>query len=510
MKFAVDSAGLPDKYFDFAQMCGTMHDDGFAQVVPSLESADPGEFRKTAETCEAYGLETVLCRLERNVLTANAEEAGRLAEKYGISGIIVSFPERADVCSLQETALNLMRAADTLHAYSTELIVDTAPTALQTKIGNLSALEYLIEQCHGKAGILADVTMLTEAGEDPYLYLKDHAGMVKAVRFSQASTDAEKDCFVFARMYGLPKLVSGADVQTCLQDLKKLGQYRGQTASFLNILDTESGEVKVLHRFEGVIEAPNWLKKENVLLFNSGGRIYRYSIDTDTCERLDTGVCTSCNNDHVVSPDETMLGVSHMDTSGAFRSLIYVLPLEGGEARLVTENSPSFLHGWSPDGNELAYCAFRIQETGMETDICTIDVNGGTEKRLTPGGFNDGPEYSPDGQHIWFNSTRSGLMQVWRMNRDGSDQSMMSHEDANCWFPHVSPDGKKVVYLVYRKGDLEPAEHLPGLFVRLCLMNADGSENRILLEFFGGQGSINVNSWSKDSRHLAFVSYELL
>lgn len=101
-------------------------------------------------------------------------------------------------------------------------------------------------------------------------------------------------------------------------------------------------------------------------------------------------------------------------------------------------------------------------------------------------------------------------MQVWRMNRDGSDQSMMSHEDANCWFPHVSPDGKKVVYLVYRKGDLEPAEHLPGLFVRLYLMNADGSENKILLEFFGGQGSINVNSWSKDSRHLAFVSYELL
>jgi Tol biopolymer transport system component len=188
---------------------------------------------------------------------------------------------------------------------------------------------------------------------------------------------------------------------------------------------------------------------------------------------------------------------------------VYILPLEGGEPRLVTENKPSFLHGWSPDGKTMAYCAFRDMERGG--DIYTISAEGGEETQLTDAlGLNDGPEYDPSGEYIWFNSVRSGLMQAYRMKADGSEQTQMTFdEDLNTWFPHVSPDGKKVVMISYHKGDLEPGEHLPHKNIELRLMNADGSDLHTVLSFFGGQGTINVNSWSPDSTTFAFVSYRL-
>ena len=137
-------------------------------------------------------------------------------------------------------------------------------------------------------------------------------------------------------------------------------------------------------------------------------------------------------------------------------------------------------------------------------------IEGGEEKRLTTEGFNDGPEYSPDGKTIWFISTRSGLMQVWKMNADGSGQQQMTFEDQNNWFGHISPDGKKVVNIAYSRDGLDPHQHLPNMNVSLWLMNPDGSDRRKILDFFGGQGSINVNSWAPDSRRFAFVQYELL
>ena len=146
----------------------------------------------------------------------------------------------------------------------------------------------------------------------------------------------------------------------------------------------------------------------------------------------------------------------------------------------------------------------------MRIEICTIPSDGGEETCLTDGkGYNDGPEYSPDGKHIWFNSTRTGLMQCWRMDRDGGNPIQMTFTDKNNWFPHVSPDGKQVVYLSYSRDGLDPNEHLPNMQVALYLMDYDGGNDRLLLEFFGGQGSINVNSWSRDSRRLAFVMYAL-
>jgi TolB protein len=218
-----------------------------------------------------------------------------------------------------------------------------------------------------------------------------------------------------------------------IQDLRKV-LYRQNTTSILEIIDVHSGARKVLATFDYLIEAPNWSASGEFLLFNSLGRMYSYKLGTGELHQIDTGHATDCNNDHVLSPDNRQLAISNFDEHDA-QSRIYIVPIEGGTPRLVTDKGPSYLHGWSPDGNRLAYCA----EREGSYDIYTINVQGGQESRLTHApGLDDGPEYSPDGKHIWFNSTRTGLMQVWRMEADGSHQEHVVQEAANCWFRSMS------------------------------------------------------------------------
>lgn len=277
--------------------------------------------------------------------------------------------------------------------------------------------------------------------------------------------------------------------------------------SKLEIFDIETGRHNVVARFDQRVEAPNWSRDGKWLIFNSGRRILRMAADGSTkADTIDTGFCANCNNDHVLSADGTMIAVS-CSPKADWRSRIYTLPLSGGTPTLITPVGPSYLHGWSPDGKTLTYCA----ERNGEYDVYTIPAKGGDEVRLTTAkGLDDGPEYSPDGRHIWFNSVRTGLMQLWRMNADGSNQTQMTFdEDMNSWFGHVSPDGKWVVYVAYHKGDLKPDEHLPNKNVELRLMPAAGGKPKTLVKLFGGQGTINVNSWAPDSRRFAYVSYEL-
>jgi TolB protein len=273
--------------------------------------------------------------------------------------------------------------------------------------------------------------------------------------------------------------------------------------SVLETLDIHTGERTVLKTFDVVIEAPNWTRDGRRLVYNSEGRMYAFTLATGEVTPIDTGFATDCNNDHVLSPDNTQLAISHFTNEDA-ASRIYTLPLAGGTPTLVTPQGPSYLHGWSPDGERLAYCA----ERGGQYDIYTIGVHGGPETRLTDTpGLDDGPEYSPDGCSIWFNSTRSGLMQLWRMDVDGANPTHMVQEDANGWFPHVSPDGQWVVYVAYGKGDVAPGDHPPDKWVELRLVPASGGASRTLAKLFGGQGTLNVNSWAPDSRTVAFVSY---
>jgi Tol biopolymer transport system component len=274
--------------------------------------------------------------------------------------------------------------------------------------------------------------------------------------------------------------------------------------STLETISIETGERKIVYRAREHFEAPNWSRDGKTLFFNSKGLIFTVPADGGKPQLLDTGGANKCNNDHGLSPDDKFIAVSSQHTAGG-KSLIFVLPSEGGMPRLVTKQGPSYWHGWSPDGAILAYCA----ERKGEFDIYTIPAQGGDETRLTDApGLDDGPDYSPDGKYIFFNSERTGLMKIWRMNADGNDQQQVTRDGEYAdWFPHPSPDGKWLVFLSY---DKTVKGHPANKDVVLRIMPPSGGKPKVLTSLFGGQGTINVPSWSPDCKQVAFVSYCLL
>lgn len=292
--------------------------------------------------------------------------------------------------------------------------------------------------------------------------------------------------------------------------------YRDYIGSQLEILDVHSGSLIALHRSAEPFEAPNWTVDGKTLIFNVSGRgenrglLRRFDLVTKKIMPLHTGVATRNNNDHVLSFDGTMLGVSHQGPETNGRSAVYTLPATGGTPRLITKQAPSYLHGWSPDGNWLVYTGGRSPAGGgaNKFDIYKIRSDGsGAEVRLTDSpGLSDGPEFTPDGQWVYFNSTRTGLMQLWRMRPDGSGQERVTNDEFNNWFPHISPDGKWIAFISYRKDDVKPEDHPYYKLVYLRLMPIEGGPAKVIGYVYGGQGTINVPSWSPDSRRIAFVS----
>lgn len=288
-------------------------------------------------------------------------------------------------------------------------------------------------------------------------------------------------------------------------------QQSSQVISYLEIYDLETETHQVIKEFPYLIEAPNWTPDGKWLVVNKEGRLYKISPDgSGDLVEINTGTINQCNNDHVISADGKWIALSSNDPSVKdWKSYVFTVPFEGGEPKKITPVGPSYLHGISPDGKMIAYCAFRGPEN--EADVYAMPVKGGKEVRLTDApGLDDGPEYSMDGKHIWFNSVRSGRMQVWRMRANGKEQTQMTFDkDMNSWFPHISPDGEKVVYIAYHDYEVAPGDHTPNQNVQLRMIPAKGGEPKVLVKLFGGQGSINVNSWSPDSKKFAYISYRM-
>ena len=250
-------------------------------------------------------------------------------------------------------------------------------------------------------------------------------------------------------------------------------------------------------------EAPNWTGTGKYLIFNQDGTLRRLLIGSSSPDVIPTAPQIHLNNDHGISPEGLWLAISDQ-SSDDHKSRVYIVPSKGGTPRLVTPNAPSYWHGWSPDGKTLAFTA----ERNANFDIYTIPVEGGEETRLTSApGLDDGPEYSPDGAYIYFNSERTGHMQIWRMKADGSEQEQVIQSESNDWFPHISPDGQWMVYVAYEPG---VTGHPANKDVELRLMSMKDKSTHVLATLFGGQGTMNVPSWSPDSKKVAFVSYQLL
>ncbi len=268
--------------------------------------------------------------------------------------------------------------------------------------------------------------------------------------------------------------------------------------SELCIYDLQQDQVTVLLDHDGHIEAPNW-HPDGYLIVNGGGLLYRVPLDAPKLEQIDTGFATACNNDHGISPDGRTLVISARDESG--QSCLYTLPVTGGTPERVTQNVPSYWHGWSPDGATLAYVGKRSGPFGVYTCL----VTGGDETCVTDAFDHcDGPDYTPDGAWIWFNGERNGAVDLWRIRPDGSDLEQMSDDAAVNWFPHPSPDDAHILYLAYPAGT---KGHPANLDVTLRLMPATAGTPRDLVHLHGGQGTINVPCWAPDSRRFAFMRF---
>jgi hypothetical protein len=278
--------------------------------------------------------------------------------------------------------------------------------------------------------------------------------------------------------------------------------YRDYIGSNLELLTVDTGERAVVHTTPGSIQAPNWTHDGGALIYNGGGRLYRFDLATHTPAVIDTGFATSNNNDHVLSFDGRMLGISHQPAEESRRSVGYTVPVTGGIPRRITRRSPSYVHGWSPDGRFLVFTG----ERDDELDVYKIPAEGGDEIRLTDAkGVDDGPEYTPDGAWIYFNSARTGRMHIWRMKPDGSAQEAITNGDLNDWFPHISPDGQWIVFVSFLP-DVPAGDHPFYKQVYIRRMRLDGSDVRTVAYVYGGQGTMNVPSWSPDGKRLAFVS----
>jgi TolB protein len=289
--------------------------------------------------------------------------------------------------------------------------------------------------------------------------------------------------------------------------------------SKISIYDLDSKSVRVVYTADKLWEAPNWSPDGKYLLANSGGALYQFALNADGKAqpvKLALDAAYECNNDHGITRDGKLLAFSakHGDIQ---ESQVFVASSDGANPRLVTPNRPSYFHGWSPDGNWLAF----VGKRGNYFNIFRIPVGGGSEQRLTTSPVaDDGPDYSPDGKWIYINSNRSGGWDIWRFPPDGagpndSKAERITSDEFEDWFPHPSPDNKWLLFLSFPKGT--PGHNVKtNVQLRIIPMPQDGvgkgaaGSIQVLKQIFGGQGTINVNSWSPDSKKFAFVSYELL
>lgn len=293
-----------------------------------------------------------------------------------------------------------------------------------------------------------------------------------------------------------------SNVRIIIPAAKDFQPYRDYIGSNLETMDIATGQRKILYSDPHSLQAPVWTRDGRSLIYIANGLLTRYDLGSGKISTIRTGSINDLNNDHVLSFDGKMIGISnHLGNN----SVIYILPVTGSDKPVqITADSlaPSYLHGWSPDGRTLVFTGRRKGSF----NVISIDIATKKETQLTnTTTLNDGPEYTPDGKFIYFNSVRTGTMKIWRMRPDGSDQEQITFDEYNDWFPHISPDGKWILYESFPK-DIDPASHPFYKQIYLRLMPASGGVPKTIAYIYGGQGTINVPSWSPDSKRIAFIS----
>ncbi|WP_198679999.1 TolB family protein [Aureibaculum luteum] len=377
-------------------------------------------------------------------------------------------------------------------------------TSLQYRKTNGGETEQIIESDNK----MPDVVQLERRGHDYYMSTAKFGDSLVTTKLEGVNLRNE----VFVGLYVCshnPDVMEKAifsNVRIVKPASKDFMEYRDYIGSTLEIMNIETGQRKTLLSSGHSLQAPNWINQDKELVYNSNGFLYNFNIKTKEVKQIETGFATSNNNDHVFSFDEKILGISHHNQKNNGISSIYIMDPKGDSIpRKITSDGvgASYLHGISPDNKKLIFTGHR----NNKYDIYSIDIESRKETQLTDTkDLDDGSEYSPDGKYIFFNSNRTGNMQLWRMQADGSNPTQLTfNTNFKDWFPHVSPDGKWIAFISFPP-TIAFGNHPFYKHCTLRLMPIEGGTPKIIAYIYGGQGTINVPSWSKDSKHIAFVT----
>jgi len=347
----------------------------------------------------------------------------------------------------------------------------------------------------------ADVIQLERRGDAYIMSVAKYGDTLSSVQTNVSlGDDVYVGLYICAHNDTVVEKATLTDVRITVPAKSTFVPYRDYIGSNVEILEVATGHRRIVYHADNSVQAPNWTRDGKALIYNQNGKLYRFDLATGKPTEINTGERIRNNNDHVISFDGKRLGISDQTEEGG-KSSVYVMPIDGGTPMRVTKLAPSYLHGWSPDDKYLIYTGIR----GSAIDIYRIPVSGGEEHPLTQNvAMNDGSEYAPDGR-IYFNSTRSGKMQIWRMNGDGGSPMQLTNDPFNNWFPHVAPDNRSFVYIAF-PADINPTDHPWYKHVYLRHMAIEGGPAKVLAYVYGGQGTINVPSWSPDGKYIAFVS----
>ena len=274
--------------------------------------------------------------------------------------------------------------------------------------------------------------------------------------------------------------------------------------SMLQTIDTSvpGAPPTMVYKADAYFEAPNWTRDGGSLLFDQGGQIMRIRLAGGQPTSVNVGAASRCNGSHGLSPDGKWLAIS-CNLPGQRGSHVFLVPSEGGDPQPVSHIDGAYFHSWAPDSRYLLF----VHPDGASLNFYSVGIDGANEHAVTSGtGVSDDPDYAPDGQWIYFCSDRSGTVQIWRIKPDGTSPEQITNDDRVNWTAHPSPDGSKIVYISYEKGT---TGHPSNRSVILRVMDLKTRSIRDVVSLTGGGGTMNVSSWSPDSKHFAFVGYQL-